>query len=617
MHSRFFLYTIISIFMTGFCLSSHAGAQDVDSGRVTDPAIRTNAILVNHVGFLPESPKYCVVPQPPDKTFTIHRLKDCIWTQVLEGTLADGGPELEPGWVGQFTSLREEGIYQVRSGWRQSRCFVVWRRVYDAPMRILYNYFPWQRCGDSVTGWASPCHLDDGRIAETGAHRDLSGGYHQSCDLRKWTALEVIGLMGLTRFGQMQSPRWDNGCVAEELRWGSDYYQKLVREDGGMLDSVFIPLGWGPRDFYLSDSPPPAMWSTIRHQAMLAAYFKSRDAAYSEKCKQVALRVWQYMTTNKRQYEKYQAPALPPLGHDGLNGWYAGFYPGSSFYLAFRLCAAVALYRVTNEPALLQDAAESASALVDLQVASAGDNSDVEACFWGGPERKNLVESGGYFWHTTGPFGLCELLELKPDHPDSTRWRKAVQLVAEQYLHTSRRNPWGLVATRWFLQNQPVPKPSAPAPGARRSVPELYNGGILNPPDANGPDRFVVYQYRPHGYNVPIAAAGVFLLRAAALTGKDEYRSVAQRQIDWIIGCNPYDASAVEAVGYNQPLRGFYGEFFPPTPQIPGAVSTGLNSASILMQNYGFANEYDMPIVGWVLWLMTEQVGSDMQMGRR
>jgi hypothetical protein len=572
----------------------------------TGSPVRTDAILVNHVGFLPDASKYCVVPQPPEKIFTIQRLKDCVWRQVLEGKLVEGGPELEPGWVGDFSSLREEGIYQVRCSARQSRCFVIWRRVYDVPMRVLYNYFPWQRCGDSTTGWAAPCHLDDGRIAETGQHRDLAGGYHQSCDLRKWASLEVIGLMGLTRFAQMQSPRWDKGGIAEELRWGGDYYQKLVRDDGGMLDSVFVPLGWGPRDFYLSDAPPPAMWNAIRYQAMLAAYFKSRNAPYSEKCKQTAAKVWQYMTSPNRRTEKYRAPALPPLGHDNLNDWYAGFYRGSALDLAHRLCAAVALYRVAGDPALLADAARSASALVSLQVASTTANKDNDACFWDGPTRERLVDSG-YCWHVTGPLGLCDLLELKPDHPDAHLWRQAVERIAEQYLCTSRRNPWGLAATCWTSQKDRVAsQPAEPKVAASRVIPEVYDGGRLGPHKPGGPERFAAYQYRAPAYNGLIAPAGVFLLRAAAITGKDVFRHVGQRQLDWILGCNSFDASAVEGVGYNQPHRGLYGEFFPPTPQIPGAVSTGINTSSFAPAGYGFANEYDMPIVGSVLWLMTD-----------
>jgi hypothetical protein len=60
-------------------------------------------------------------------------------------------------------------------------------------------------------------------------------------------------------------------------------------------------------------------------------------------------------------------------------------------------------------------------------------------------------------------------------------------------------------------------------------------------------------------------------------------------------------------VGYNQPLRGIFGEFFPPTPQIPGAVSLGLTAKSFKPESYGYVNEYDMPIVGNVLWVMAEQ----------
>lgn len=65
----------------------------------------------------------------------------------------------------------------------------------------------------------------------------------------------------------------------------------------------------------------------------------------------------------------------------------------------------------------------------------------------------------------------------------------------------------------------------------------------------------------------------------------------------------------IEGVGYNQPLRGLFGEFFPPTPQIPGAVSIGFQFRSFDPNLYGNcgSNEYDMPVVGNVLWLMAEQ----------
>jgi hypothetical protein len=107
-----------------------------------------------------------------------------------------------------------------------------------------------------------------------------------------------------------------------------------------------------------------------------------------------------------------------------------------------------------------------------------------------------------------------------------------------------------------------------------------------------------------------IMDAALFLNRAAEITGNKSYRVVAQRQLDWVMGCNPFDASAIEGVGYNQPLRGLFGEFFPPTPQIPGGVSIGLLYSSFDPNLYGNCghNEYDMPVVGNVLWVMAEQV---------
>ena len=590
----------VTVAALGTGLAGRLAAQDANPAK---PApIKIGVILVNHVGFPPNAAKHCVIPSPPEKEFSIHRLKDTKWTQVFSGVLTEGGAELEPGWVGDFSALKEDGIYQVRCGSLKSRTFTVYAGVYDVPMRSLFNYFTWARCGDTTKNCTGPCHLDDGNLVGVG-HRDFSGGYHQSSDLRKWPWGLNLGLMGLVQFGSLQKPHWDQGSIAEEVRWGCDYYQKIVRDDGGMFDSVFIPIHWGPRDYYNSDPPAPALWNNIRHQAMAAEYFKDRDKVYAIKCRQTAEHVWRYMTSDKRPKGKYVATAIPPLGHKGLNATFSAFYEGSAQDLAHRVSAALVLYRVTANKVFLEDAARSASRLASLQAVEA--DGRLSAVFWEGPEGDLLgseLRGFGYFGNGPMALSLCEMIVAAPKHPDVPRWREVVRAIAERYCEIAARNPWGLVATQFALRESPVAndKPSAterPYPGA----------GIRSRKGSTG-EKFLAYEYHRFLYHYDIMLAGLFLNRAAEITGDQTCRIVAQRQLDWVMGCNPFDASTIEGVGYNQPLRGLYGEFFPPTPQIPGAVSVGLNAGSFSPDTYGNGpNEYDMPPTGAVLWLMAEQ----------
>ena len=51
----------------------------------------------------------------------------------------------------------------------------------------------------------------------------------------------------------------------------------------------------------------------------------------------------------------------------------------------------------------------------------------------------------------------------------------------------------------------------------------------------------------------------------------------AQRQLNWILGVNPHNASTVEGIGHNHPQQFVNGnEFRPATPRLPGAVMNGI-----------------------------------------
>jgi hypothetical protein len=576
-------------------------------------------IHINHVGFLPHAVKSLVVSGPPQDFFNLYRLSDTKFTLVFTGPLQRRATELGEGLVGDFSAWNEEGIYRIECGDAVSHCFVIGNDVYRYPASMLLNFFRSQRCGDSETGWASPCHLDDQIVLSTGECRDLTGGYHQSCDLRKWPWGISLALVGLAEAALEGGNGKTREALLSEIRWGGDYLRKLQRNDGGLIDCTLVPEGfegrapgevrgfedphalWGAREFYESDAPAPAQWQAIRFHALAFGIFQRSEPDLAKVCLEAARKGWAYMTRANRDFTAYQAPEIPPLGHEGLNIAFSGFYRDSAHETAHRLCAALSLHRATGETCFLEDATNCARVLCALQLDEevTADRPD-GACFRESTESPVLADSFLYFWRTSGPLGLVELLRLAPEHPDASTWRKAVRAVAEQYRWVAQKNVYGRFAAAWFREGaNPF---ESPAFFTHASEEHKGSDGKYFFEDREKAGR-IFYKYYNFCYNVDIMAGAVFLGKAALYFKEPAYAALAQRTLDWILGCNPFNASSVEGVGYNQPHRGLFGEFFPPVPQMPGAVFVGIDENSFDPKGQGLSNEYDLPMGGWLAWL--------------
>jgi len=550
-------------------------------------------ILVNHVGFLPRSNKTFVIANPPATEFAIN---SDLWGDVIvyRGQLKRVNAELGDAWIGDFSSVQEEGVYLIHCGNLTSRPVLIHKEVYHQPLRTLFNYYPTQRCGDSLTGWHAPCHLDDACCAATGKHLDLVGGWHQSGDLRKWMTGTPYGLSGLAQLGILHHPRWDQGQIADELRWGNQYFHKMIRPDGGLMDHVICPNEWSGRKVYPNDPPTCATYLVIVGQALAARYLEERDPEHSRKCLEAARRMWGYITGPSCRDGGIYRPAVLPAGHDWVTECFAAHYCGSALERGDALYAALKLFEVTGDKAFLDQACSFANELVAFQVGGNIEDDPAAACFRVGAGKNDLV-APGYFGTAGSVFsamGLAELAILRPEHPDAPRWRHAVELIAEQKCRMAERNPWGLIPSFWYSD-----KPGAGRPGGSGRYRYFFyfrakNGGEIR-----------------LGPNGDIAGGALFLLRAYRLTGEPRYLATAQRQVNWIFGCNPFDASTVEGVGFNQPVRFIGGEFFPPTPQVPGAVMTGVigddDDNPVPFAN-NCSTEYDIPASAPLIWLLSE-----------
>jgi len=102
----------------------------------------------------------------------------------------------------------------------------------------------------------------------------------------------------------------------------------------------------------------------------------------------------------------------------------------------------------------------------------------------------------------------------------------------------------------------------------------------------------------------------VGLLKASQVLKDPELRAYAQKQLDWIIGVNPFNSSTIEGVGYNHPAHFPGSTFYPQTPVLPGAVLNGLGGDHQDQPDIGNGDwqisEYWTPMAGYTLWLMAE-----------
>ncbi len=66
-------------------------------------------------------------------------------------------------------------------------------------------------------------------------HQDVTGGWHDACDLRKWVEAILFGMLGL---GQLALVKGADAELVDELRWGNSYFLKMQEPAGYIMNYV-------------------------------------------------------------------------------------------------------------------------------------------------------------------------------------------------------------------------------------------------------------------------------------------------------------------------------------------------------------------------------------------
>jgi len=571
MNRRYFLGSLAALPLVARAQEGPPVADPVE--RMTAPP--TPTININHLGFRPHVGKKTLVVRltgaARPKSFGVRDVAqfDTFHSRPLVATRSDFGPCL----TGDFTDLDRPALYQVRVGDELSIQFAIQDDVWRRTMAKAFGYYRYQRCGVEVPGVHPICHLDDARRRDTGQHVEVVGGWHDAGDLRKWMSVTMLnGIALLNLYRNNPEPRPADPTreqILEEVRYGNRYFLKMQDTDGkiwhdaaGGVNGDNSDNHWTDNvigtadDRYINTNKPSEIGATFATlQGLVGQCYAASDPIYASQCLAAGVRAWQ----------AYGPPSSP-----GETAWWA--------------MAACELYRATRDSEYRNHADLLGRRLMKQQnTAFIADQRQVRG-FW----MNNEVPFMDVVDSALPPLALLELHAAFPEAAERTKWLDAVRLYLDEYaLPMSERNAYRIIPLGMFI--------GSPTPETYRPLAGKLTYRYFHP---------VRKQFWWQGANCHLASHALLLGRAYKLTEKREYVDLAYRQLEWIMGANPFAACMMTGEGMRNPYP--HSRF---VGLIPGGIMNGIagnmRDEPILDMQYMLdwrTCEYWSPHVAFYIW---------------
>ncbi len=567
------------------------------------PSITCPRVLVNHVGFRPDDGKYIVIDGVKGaKTFGVVSMHQKGFQPIFTGELERAGPDLGNHLIGDFSSFKRPGTYRISvtgsypfwggeggtlAVW--SHNFTIGDDVWDRPIKKLVNYYRVQSCGPSRSGYNSPCHINNIRRDDGGEAKPIWRGWHAADDCVRDVPETLHGLFGLLYLALARPEIAAELDLFQEISWGNDYFHAIQSPEGYLYFGVFADnyfdasKDWWDCGSYILITKPASLYlqyNFISIQALIIQLYGKSHPDYATRCLRAAKSCFEYVYTRKS----------------------GDFGPEmTSFELASGVLAGIHMFRVTGGEQYRTLARNMANRLVEYQ-ASGG--------FWTELRGVNLPDPPAYGYDLLLPrtvyqplvlVGLCAAARWLGSDPDHSRWTSALRKFADSYVkHFVKANAFGILPFRIWPEQGPAGTRNWDNHGYRYFI----NLGVkLHQPRSST----INWQT---GNTAVTAGYGVVMLYLSEVLGTPELRKLAQRQLDWVLGVNPFAASMILGVGRNQSATYPSLDFVPGVPDIDGAVFEGpigdeMDNPVFIPGLYANV-EFWMPHQAWTLWLMAE-----------
>ena len=569
-------------------VTDHYEGWDVAPGR----------LAYSHTGYPTGAPKRAIASDLTATQFRV--ISSRTGETVLTGSVSNVITKTGEYQVLDFSDLREPGEYILQAGDRATQPFPIDSDVWTETVWKSINYFYGQRCGCAVPGIHAVCHRD-----WLGVHGDqqivINGGWHDAGDLCQGLANTTEAIYAMLSLAERLKSRSEHPALArrlmEEARWGLDY---VLKNNFGGGHRVI----WATHDFWTNgiigdiddvtaEARNDPMHNLLASAAEAIAYrlFREQDPFFARFCLESAQSDWRYALDRFDHRQKLEDGPIPTRDERRLDTAAAG------------LVASVGLLQATGDEQYAETAVQLARIVMSFQQRQYFMELDVPLAgfFWESPAGDYILHKHHLSFMQAPVLGLSRLCEALPNHPEWIRWYTSVVLYSEYQKYVSKFTaPYNMLPESIYRDDEYLRLPKGAqnrALGYVQATREDFREQVLNGFKL-GPHHYLrafPVWFTRRGNHGTLLRQNKALAVAGQLRGDLEVIRLAEKQLEWVVGGNPFAQSTMTGEGYD-----FVPHYTAMSGEIVGSLPVGIETLRNNDLPYWSVHNHMNPKETWV-----------------
>lgn len=541
--------------------------QKVDGDQYEGWNVAPGKISFSHVGYRPGDPKVAMAGKGAGRTFKVTDKNGITVYSDKVKKISNINGEFHQL---DFSKLDKSGIYRIHSGEIKSGIFRIDENIWLQPIFKTINFFFCQRCGFHVPGIHTECHKD-WQGFKGDEKKIINGGWHDAGDLSQGSFRTSMSVLAMMNNLEKLNGRNDVPELAdrfrEEIAWGLEWLLKTRFGDGYHMSFSVMRIYTDNKVGTIDDVVSPAR--NVPWENFLAAAVQCKAAGMLENSHPELAADSRTAAT-----EDWQAAV------DSRKVWDQADYREASWGVTSSLLLA----KMTGEEKYTEHALMFGKLLVSCQEQSFLDGIPVSGYFYENTGRRRVIHNLHAAFEEAPLIALSMLCRDLPDHQNWMDWYSAAVLHSEYFMKRG-----SLIAAPYYhLPNSVWKKSDIMAeqdPAVRDDMLRQYNDGtILN--DQYALRTFPIYRDGLFHGNTNIQMSSAWALAEASLLRNDnEGMLLVGRQLEWVLGANPFGQSLMYGVGY-----AFAPHFAYCLKDIVGSLPVGMDCMSGDMPHWSATN---------------------------